>query len=456
MMSATSMARQLIVVAVLSVALLHPVPCATQNIPQRLTLENALALAREWNPTYRRALAQVDASAADVRAAQGQFMPNLNASLGFAGSRSTVATGQDDFGGNIELPESRTIDRSSSSQSLSSQITLFDGFQNVNGLRSARAGEEAAQWGVDAQLAILEADVKRQFYATIRWQQLIAIEERLLDARVDELDATERLFRVAAQEQVDVLGAQVEVARQEQNLESARGESRKALLTLAEVMGLNPATGFEIVGAFPQVFDPAELEDDALVQRVFATSPVLQRAEADASQAAYAASRARGLRLPTLTAGASFSRSVGQEGYGGLFDFNPHDRGLRFDLSVSVPLFNRFSTSQSIAQAEASEVSANETARETRLQLERELRSALIDVRNSYHQLQLAERSAELGRQRLAMAREQYQLGSRSFTELQQIVSVSAGDERNALAARLTYVNAVIVLEQLLGGPALN
>ncbi len=456
MMNPDSVGRRLIVVAVLSAALLSPVPYAAQSTPEQLTLEDALALAREWNPTYRRALAQVDASAADVRAARGRFLPDLNASVGFTGSRSTVATGQDDFGGNIELPESRTIERSYSSQSLSSQVTLFDGFQNVNALKSARAGADAAQWEVDAQLAVLEAEVKRQFYAAIRWQQLIAIEERLLDARVDELEATERLFRVAAQEQVDVLGAQVEVARQEQNLESARGESRKALLTLAEVIGVNPAGGFEILGAFPEVFDPAELDDALLVERVLATNPVLKRAEADASQAAYAAGRARGLRLPTVTAGASFSRSVGEEGYGGLFDFNPQDKGLRFDVSVSVPLFNRFSTSQSIAQAEASEVSASETARETRLQLERELHSALIDVRNSYRQLQLAERSAELGRQRLAMAREQYQLGSRSFTELQQIVSVSAGDERNALAARLTYVNAVIVLEQLLGGPALN
>jgi outer membrane protein len=453
-MMSRSVVRQMGAGVFLSATLLSPVMSAAQNVPQRLTLEDALALAREWNPTYRRSLAQVDASAADVRAAQGQFLPNLNASLGFTGSRSTVATGQDDFGGNIELPESRTIERSYSSQALSSQMTLFDGFQNVNGLKSARAGAEAARWAVDAQLAVLEAEVKRQFYAAVRWQQLMAIEERLLDARVDELEATERLFRVAAQEQVDVLGAQVEVARQEQSLESARGEARKALLTLSEVMGLDQARVFEIVGAFPDVFDPAQLDDTALVQRVLTTNPSLQQAEASASQADYAASRARGLRLPTLTAGASFSRSVGEDGYGGLFDLNPQDRGLRFDFNISLPIFARFGTSQSIAQADANEVSAYETARETRLQLERELRSALIDVRNSYRQLQLAERSAELGRQRLAMAREQYQLGSRSFTELQQIVSVSAGDERNALAARLTYVNAVIVLEQLLGGPA--
>ena len=91
--------------------------------------------------------------------------------------------------------------------------------------------------------------------------------------------------------------------------------------------------------------------------------------------------------------------------------------------------------------------------RETRLRLEQEIRSALIDVQNTHQQLLLAERSAELGLQRLTMAREQYQLGGRSFIELQQIVTQSANDARNALDARLNYVNAVVGLEALVGRP---
>jgi outer membrane protein len=179
----------------------------------------------------------------------------------------------------------------------------------------------------------------------------------------------------------------------------------------------------------------------------------MRQAEASATQADFAASQARGLRWPTLSAGAGFSRSVGQEGYSGLFDLNPQDRAFRFDLSLSLPIFTRFNTAQSIAQANANREASHENAREMGLQLEREVRAALIDLQNTHRQLQLAERSAELGRQRLDMAQEQYQLGSRSFTELQQIVNVSANDERNALAARLNYVNAVIGLEQVMGRP---
>ncbi|KPJ92795.1 MAG: hypothetical protein AMS18_06630 [Gemmatimonas sp. SG8_17] len=437
----------------LAIGLLSPNIGTAQEVPRYLTLQDALDLARQRNPAFRRVRAQADATGADVRAATGSFLPNLNASFDFRASKSTVATGQDDFGGNIELPESRTIERSHSSQGLSSQLTLFDGFQNLNGLKSARAGAAAAQWGVDAQATVLDGEVKRRFYEVIHWQRRIAIEERLLLARNDELVATDRLFRVAAREQVDVLGARVEVARQEQSLESARGEARKALLVLIEAIGLEEEVDFQVVGDFPDVLDPGMLDADVVVERVLQWNPRLQQAAASAAQASYAADRARGLRWPTITASASFNRNVGQDGYGGMFQLNPQDRSFGIGFGVSLPLFTRFSTSQAIAQADASREVETETLRETRLQLQREAQSVWIDVQNSFRQLELAERTAELGRQRLAMAQEQYQLGSRSYTELQQIVNTSANDERSALAARLNYVNAVIGLEELVGGP---
>jgi len=423
-----------------------------QQAPVQLTLDDALELARQRNPAYRRALAQADAARADVLAGVGAFLPDLRGNLGFNGSSRTVVTGTDDFGHPVTLDDPVTFQGSSSSQGLQTGITLFDGLQNVNRLRGARADAAAADAGVQAQAIGIEAEIKRRFYQVLRIQELIAIEERLLDARRDELAATESLFRVAGREQVDVLGAQVEVARQEQNLEAARGEVRKARLLLAEEIGIENAE-FEIAGEFPELVDPSGLDADSVVGVVLRSDPRLKQADARAVGAQYAASAARGQRWPTVSASAGFSRSVSQDGYDALFRLNPRDRLWSFGFSVSVPVFERFSISQSIARAAANQRTAAEDRREIGLQVEREVRSTLIDVDNSYRQFQLAQRSAELGRRRLDMARQQYQLGSRTFTELQQIVSTSAQDERQALAARLDYVNAVVALESLIGGP---
>ena len=103
-------------------------------------------------------------------------------------------------------------------------------------------------------------------------------------------------------------------------------------------------------------------------------------------------------------------------------------------LGLSWPIFNRFSTANSIAQAAATQDVQHELLRQTRLRLEREIRSALIDVENFHEQLLLADRSAELGLQRVAMTRAQ-----------------SVNEARVALNPRLRYTSAVVELVRLVG-----
>ena len=438
---------------VLAAMLATPTTAPAQDVPARLTLEHALRLGREWNPQYRQAVVRADASGANVRAAAGAFFPDLRVSLGFSGSRSVTSTGQDDFGGNINIDRSRTIESSSSSQGLSSSITLFDGLQNVYSLRGSKAGAEAAYHSVDNEAVTLDAQIKRQFYQVVAALRSIEIEEEILRIRQEDLSTTERLLRVVARDQADVLGAQANVASQEQQLARAQGDFRKALLLLAEAIGLDESAEFAVEGDFPEAFDPALLDAAALVDYVLQRNPALLEASASAAQADYEASAARGAWWPTLSLSGSFTRSSSQQGYGGLWNFNPQNQYWQAGLNLSWPIFNRFSTSNRIAQAAASQEVQHELLRQTRLRLEREIRSALIDVENYHQQLLLAERSADLGLQRVAMTREQYQLGIASFFELQQVVAQSANDARAALNARLTYTNAVVELERLVGQP---
>ena len=81
----------------------------------------------------------------------GAFLPSLNGSLQFNGSSSTRLTGEDDFGRPRRLDSPLTFRSSSASQGLSSQLTLFDGLQNLNNLRAARASADAAGARVEVQ-----------------------------------------------------------------------------------------------------------------------------------------------------------------------------------------------------------------------------------------------------------------------------------------------------------------
>jgi outer membrane protein len=431
--------------------LLGAAPLAAQQVPATLTLDDALAIARERNPLYRSAIARADAAGADVTAGIGAFLPNLQGSMSWNGNSSTRVTGENDYGEPVSLPDPITFRSSSASQSLQSSMTLFNGFQNLNSLRAARAGQLAAEFGVDQQGAGVEAEVRRRFYGALNGDRLIGVEEQLLTVSREQLAATQRLFQVAARTELDVLGAQIQVAQQEQSLARARGEARKRLLELREQIGLDEPTDFRVVGTLPQVFDPTPLDADSLVAVALRTNPRVAQADATANQAAYRATATRGARWPTLSAGASVQRNDSRSSYAALFDVNPQNRGLGFGITVSFPLFTRFQTSQAIAQAAANRTAADEDLRAARLAVERGVRAALIDVETAYRSVQLAQQAVELSRRRLAMAQERYQLGTIDFTQFQQVVTQVSQDERSYLSAELAFATAAVTLEELVG-----
>ena len=438
-------------IALVGVALLIATPAIAQEPTRVMNLGDALGLARDLNPAYLRAVAQADASGANVRANFGAFLPNLNANLSWNGSSRTTLTGEDDFGRPVELPDPFTFRSSSSSQGLSSQLTLFDGLQNINNLKAAEAGRDAADEGVDYQATFVDAEIARRFFAALQARRQIDVEEQLLEVSRQQLDATQRLFRVAARSEVDVLGAQANLAQAEQQLEAAMASERRALLQLAEQIGLEDGVAFEVEGTLPPVFDPSSLNVDSLVVWAMAENPRVGQAAANASEARYSAKAARGSRWPVLSARASFGRSVSLSSYDALREINPQNRSFSFGIDLQIPLFTRFQTSRAVAQATANERVARENLRESQLQLEREVRSGYIDLSTAHRSLGLAQQRVDFSRRRLAMAQEQYQLGTIDFTNFQQVVTQASNDARSLISAELEFARATVTLEEKVG-----
>ncbi|HWK89307.1 MAG TPA: TolC family protein, partial [Longimicrobium sp.] len=170
-------------------------------------------------------------------------------------------------------------------------------------------------------------------------------------------------------------------------------------------------------------------------------------------QSAYRARSARAARLPRLSLTVSAGRRQQFRGYDGLLEPNPLDQSLSMGFDVSVPIFNQFNTSYQIQSARAQEVSAREDVRTERLQAERDVRGALIDLENAYRAVQNAERSLGLNRQRLNLAQQQYRVGALSLNDLTDAVEKAARAERDALRVRFEFVSSLAQLEEKLGGP---
>jgi outer membrane protein len=417
-----------------------------------LTLDDALRLARDHNPAFQRVRNDLGVAGNAVRAAWANaFLPSLNSSMSFSGSRSTSVTGLDPFGRLERLPDPVTTRGSTANQSVGTQLTVFDGLGSFRNLSAQRALYDATDAQIAHQELQLVAQVSRDWVQALRAEHMIRLEEALLESAKERLARTEELLRVAARNRVDVLGARGDVAQAEQNVQRARGDADKARLSLAASIGIEPTSSITLDTVMPAVFDPAELDPNALVARALASNPIVRQRSAALDAARHRAGAARGRRLPTITASAGYSRSVNERGFGAFGELNPLNYGFNFGMTVSMPLFTRFQTAGAIAEASAAVNDAEQDVRAARLSVERDVRAALIDLDNAWRTLQLAELNAELSRERQELTQEQYRLGGISFTDLQNVIDRTAQAERQALDARFGVHVARLNLEERLG-----
>lgn len=420
-----------------------------------LTLDQALATAHENNPTYRRALTEVGTARADVRRARGTFLPSLDLNLGASAnfSRSVSATGP--FGEPLESERVLTSEVSSSSQSLSmGSLTLFDGGRRQRDLRAARAAEQGVGARVAGAEITMRAEVSRRYWIAVRADRTIRLEEQLLASARDRLEVTRALVRVGVRGPIDVLGAEVTVAEQEQALERARGEARVAQLDLRQAMGDMGSDWLRLTDEPVPLFDPSALDPDALVQRTLPAHPRVRRVDFGVAQSEHRLASAQAARWPRVAVGASVGRGqTFRDPLTGFYSLAPDNRTAALNLGLSLPLFNGYQTSYQIQSARASRDAALEDARGERLAVEREVRGALVDLDNAYRAAVNAERALGLNRRRLELAQQQYRVGALTLTDLTDAVERADRAERDALRTRFDFATALATLEERLGGP---
>lgn len=443
--------------ATLLVTMPLPAAVAAQvQVPTELTIDDATGIALRNNPGHMQLLNDVDVADAEVRARYGSFLPDLTLGATFRSTYREATDAFDEFGQPLAEPEAVITKTSTAGQSISlGSLTLFDGgaqFRNVGVAKSQRRAAEAT---IADGANTLRANVTRVYYQVVNSERRIELERQLLASARNNLELVERQFEIAAARQTDLLGAQQDVARREQAVADAESDVRAQRLNLLQLLGISGEPSFALVSELPPVIDPARLDGDALVARAAEAHPTVLQNTAAVEVAERQLSNQRGARLPTISLDLpSYSWGANKNG---LFDawgrFGAPNNTFSFGVTASLPIFTGFTRSAEIAQSLANAEDARQRARQARLEVEKNVRDALIELERAHRSLLLAEQQADISQQRLELAQEEYQAGAITFTALQQIIQSNDQTQRSLINASFEFLNARVSLEERLGGP---
>ncbi|MCO5297837.1 MAG: TolC family protein [Fimbriimonadaceae bacterium] len=353
--------------------------CA-QGWAQPLSLADALAYGQKHNPVLRASEAAVAAARADANAAKGRLLPQLSASAwasqGDMPNMLRSAMGVDPAS-MVRAPQGEFFDAN-----LMLMAPLHTGGWLSGKAAAASARERAARAETADARAEVSLRIREAYLRALVGADLVATQQARVRAAEAMVANARAQMEAGRGIEATVQRAEAELAEARRGETSAENARRKALLDLLETMGAPLDQSPELADALEGTRPRPTLE--------------YSLAQADAARGELQAARRR------LEAGRgdaeSASGALHPQIYGFAMGdaFSPRDAmgrqaGVTFGVVVSVPIFDGGTRSAEAAGARSIVAQAQAEVDRVRLQVEKEVRQAWLDLETADRNLESAE-----------------------------------------------------------------
>lgn len=476
---ARARAAATLVLPTLAALLLLPRAGASQEA-RTVTYEEAVRLALQRNTTISRAESQVGLQSSLATGETLDFLPDLQ--LSTSGTRT--------FGRSFSQEEGAILSETSDffGASISSSLTLFNGFEQFASLERAQREEEASRRRLGRAEQDIAFQVLDRFATLLQNRELTRVAEQELTTQEELLRQVRGLVDVGRQPQSDLYQQQAARAEARAALEEARRQEEVAKTELVRLLQLDPRREYEFVAStFPDAVDARdEVAADTFELDRLLDAAMERRSDLAAGRSAVEAGR-QGVReaqsgyWPSLTLsfsyGSDWSSTARQpvpgtgsepreitvlpEGESEPVTFpipgteTPPEfvrpdftdqldarRGGSVRLSLSYPLFQRWQIRNQVRQARVQLDNARYDLTDQEQTVALEVRQALVDYRSSRAQLDAAEERLEAARRARDAARRRYELGAATFVEVTQAISGFVAASSAEVQARYALVRA--------------
>ncbi len=468
-------------------------PTTPATAPARLSLEDAVALARNNAPGYQQSVNQRRRSDAQVRASSGALLPTFNTNLGtsYREGRPQLLYGQQ-FGASS----------SQVSSNVGLDVAATYSVATLTAPKLQRASREAVDADIGGATQQLRTNITQQYLTALAQQARAELQDTLVATARTQLELAKARVAVGAATVLDVRRAEVALGQQQVAGIQARNQAAVEKLRLLQQIGLEPSGDVALTSRFT-VDDPG-LRLESLLQQARTANPTLLALRSRERVAGLSVRQARGAYLPSLTVdfnvsafsntytstdglvaqaqqsaqsqctSTGFARAVST---GTTFDpttcsavtLTPAQiasaraqNGNFFSLSrnpytvsavFSLPIFNGFSRELGVQQAIADRNDADYRTRAQELQLTADVTAAYRTLDAQRQVVAQQERTVATAKEALFLAQERYRVGAGAFLDVSQARDDYNRAQTDYITAVYQYHTAFATLESAVGRP---
>ena len=420
---------------------------------QRMSLEECMAYAVEHSTSVGQRANSLASAREDYIDAVAAVLPSVSANTG----------GSVNFGRSVD-PETNTyttVSTFNNSYGVSAGMTLFSGFDAINGIRAAKV---ARAMGVEnLQLARDEAAMNAMaaYFDVVYYTGTVKIAEDALAASELNMKKASKNLELGLVSPADVAEIEAQVAANDVSLTEQQNNLALAEIRLREVMNypqdesLEIDTDVRIEGAMTGA-SFAEVLDNALTN-----NPRMRSAELNSRYNEINYSRAKWRYYPSISAGGGYNTSFytnldNSSAYDSWWRQLKQNRGSYVSVSMSIPIFSGLTRRTSKHRAR---YSMNNAA----LQEEATRRAVESEVAQTYSQMQGYGKQYVQGRKKVKATELAYQGVSQKFAkgmvsaiELQTASNNLQRARSEMLRSRLQYIIKCRMVDYYNGIPLLE
>ncbi|NIT59464.1 MAG: TolC family protein [Aliifodinibius sp.] len=404
-----------------SVLVLSVSAYAQDSESQEISLQEAIDIALENNYQLQQASNNLNLAERDIISEYADFAPSISGNLSGSSRKGQQLVRQ----GDTQIFEDNVTNGLSGS--LSADISLFNGFENIISLRRSKANKLSSEEKLQRAKENVIFNAASNFLQVLLDEQLVEIAKENLEASQKQLEQVKAQVEVGSRPTVDLYNQESTVASNELTLTQRENNLKMSRLALVRQLQIDPRGDYEFVN--PQLEADSsiqvgvqEFDVDELITNALDNRSDLKSEMADLTALELQLKQARYNLIPTLSASARLSSSYNDQYFGGGIPFSDQFYDQNYTMSVgfslNIPIFNNWNRMNQIQTAKINLKNAKLGLENTRLQIIQEVTQAYNDYLSYQKELESTRKALRAAERTYETQQERYNVGASTLIEL--------------------------------------
>ncbi len=427
---------------------------ATVVAQELWSLEKCINYAFENNLTVKQS--KLDVLSADENLTQSKLnlIPSLNSTFG-----------QNFAWGRAPDPQTNIYINQQSRQSfisLNSEITLFNGLQQINNIRQKQFDYLAKKYDSDKIRDDISLNIAAAYLSILFNLELANNAQRQVDISKEQIARTEKQVEAGTVARGNLYDIQAQGANDEANLVDAKNKLIMAYIDLKQLLDIPANAKFDIVKPKLEITGtPTLLPPGMIYNKSVTIMPQIKSAENKVYSAQRSLAMAKGMRSPRLFAtgsyGTSYSNRIVEDPFTPDSPTKPFDKQLSDNrngalyFGLSIPIFNGYQVSTNVLNAKILNESVNISLKQQKLQLRKNIESAYADAIAAYQTFKARNKSVESYRESFKYTEEKFNVGMVTSTDYNVAKIQLSNAESDLAGSKYDYIFKVKILDFYLG-----